>query len=315
MNETPAPPVLHHGCLDAFITRARALPPLKTAIVHPCSAEAIAAALEARDEGLIAPVLVGPPDKIAKAAQDAGITLGDMPIIATEHSHASAEKAVALAASGEVAALMKGSLHSNEMLGAVVASSSGLHTGRRISHVYVIDCKAYSKVLIVTDAAINIAPSLSDKRDICQNAVDFLHRLGLADPKVAVLAAVETVEPSMQATLDAAALTMMARRGQIEGATVDGPLAFDNAVSFDAARIKHIVSDVAGTADILLVPDLEAGNMLAKQFIYLGDAEAAGLVLGARVPIILTSRADSLKTRLASVALAKLCRAGGESKA
>ena len=224
----------------------------------------------------------------------------------TEHSHAAAVRAVELGAAREVEALMKGSLHTDELLAAVVAAQSGLRTGRRVSHVYALDVPAYPKTLIVTDAAINIAPTLEQKRDICQNAIDLLHVLGVAEPLVAILAAVETVNPAMQATLDAAALTVMAVRGQITGAKVDGPLAFDNAISFDAARIKEIVSPVAGQADILVVPDLEAGNMLAKQLIYLAGADAAGLVLGARAPIILTSRSDSLKVRLASVALAKL---------
>jgi phosphate acetyltransferase len=297
-----------HDRYEHFIAAARALPPLLTAIVHPCSPEAIQAAIEARDEGLLTPVLVGPEAKIRAAAATAGVSLAGIRIEATEHSHAAAARAVELAAKGEVDALMKGSLHSDELLGAVVAASSGLRTGRRISHVYVLDVPSYPKALVITDAAINIAPTLAEKRDICQNAIDFLHRLGVAEPLVAVLAAVETVDPAMPATLDAAALTMMATRGQITGAKVDGPLAFDNAVSLDAMRIKEIVSSVAGRADILLVPNLEAGNMLAKQLIYLGGADAAGLVLGARVPIILTSRADSLRVRLASVALAKLAR-------
>jgi phosphate acetyltransferase len=273
--------------------------------VHPCDAEAITAAIEARDEGLIAPVLVGPDAKIAAAAAEAHVSLEGLRVVSTEHSHAAAEKAVELAAKGEVDALMKGSLHTNELLGAVVADNSGLKTERRISHVYVLDVPSYPKPLIVTDAAVNIAPNLAEKRDICQNAVDLLHRLGIDKPLVAGLAAVETVEPSMQATLDAAALTVMAERRQITGAMVDGPLAFDNAISPAAARIKDIVSPVAGHADVLLVPNLEAGNMLAKQLIYLAGADAAGLVLGARVPIILTSRADSVNVRIASAALAK----------
>lgn len=289
-----------------FVVEARRLPPLLTAVAHPCSAEAVRAAVEARDEGLLIPVLVGPERKIRAAAEEAGTSLSGLTIVSTEHSHESAERSVEMASKGEVHALMKGSLHSDELLGAVVASTSGLRTARRISHVYVLDVPAYSKLLIVTDAAINIAPTLLQKRDICQNAVDFLHRLGVDEPLVAVLAAVETVDPAMPATLDAAALAVMAERGQITGARVDGPLAFDNAISLTAARIKSIVSPVAGRADILLVPDLEAGNMLAKQLIYLANARAAGLVLGARVPIILTSRADPLQVRRASAALAKL---------
>ncbi|XSG81991.1 MAG: bifunctional enoyl-CoA hydratase/phosphate acetyltransferase [Methyloligella sp. ZOD6] len=295
-----------HDRYERFIERAKEPPPLATAVVHPCSEGAIRAAIEARDEGLIVPILVGPEQKIRAAAEKAGVSLEGLRIESTEHSHAAAALAVELAAKGEADALMKGSLHTNELLGAVVAPTSGLRTDRRISHVYVLDVPHYPKPLVVTDAAINIAPGLAQKKDICQNAIDFLHRLGVEQPLVAVLAAVETVDPAMPATLDAAALTVMARRGQITGALVEGPLAFDNAISPDAARIKEIDSPVAGKADILVVPDLEAGNMLAKQLIYLGGADAAGLVLGARVPIILTSRADTVKVRLASSALAKL---------
>lgn len=291
---------------ERFLLQARDLQPMPAAVVHPCNPEAIQAAIEARDEGLIEPVLVGPEHKIRAAAAAAGLPIDGIRLEPTEHSHAAADRAVALAASGKVMALMKGSLHTDELLGAVVAPQSGLRTERRISHVYVLDVPAYPKPLIITDAGINIAPTLLHKRDICQNAIDLLHLLGVAEPLVAVLAAVETVNPAMQATLDAAALTVMAMRGQITGAKVDGPLAFDNAINLDAARIKEIVSPVAGQADILVVPDLEAGNMLAKQLIYLAGADAAGLALGARVPIVLTSRADSLKVRLASVSLARI---------
>lgn len=295
-----------HDRYERFIRQAKALPMLRAAIVHPCSPEAILAAVEIRDEGLLLPILIGPEAKIHAAAEQAGVVLDGIPIEAVEHSHAAAARAVELAVCGKVATLMKGSLHTDELLGAVVAHDSGLRTERRISHVYAMDVPAYGKPLIVTDAAINIQPTLDQKRDICQNAVDMLHTLGIAEPLVAVLAAVETVNAKMPSTLDAAALTVMAARGQISGARVDGPLAFDNAISPEAARTKGIVSPVAGQADILLVPDLEAGNMLAKQLIYFGGADAAGLVLGARVPIILTSRADSLRTRIASAALAKL---------
>ncbi|WP_029004458.1 bifunctional enoyl-CoA hydratase/phosphate acetyltransferase [Azorhizobium doebereinerae] len=304
-----------HSRYEQFIAEARALPTMVVGVVHPCNAEAIQAAIEARDEGLIEPVLIGPERKIRDAAEKAGVSLAGLRIEPAEHSHASAARGVELATSGRVTALMKGSLHTDELLGAVVGSGSGLRTERRISHVYALDVPTYPKSLLVTDAAINIAPTLAQKRDICQNAIDLLHRLGVAEPLVAVLAAVETVNADMPATLDAAALSVMARRGQITGAKVDGPLAFDNAVSFAAARIKEIVSPVAGQADILLVPNLEAGNLLAKQMIYLAGADAAGLVLGARVPIILTSRADSLRVRLASVALAKLSIAGGAAVA
>ena len=290
----------------AFHHAARDGAPMLTAIVHPCNAEAIEAAIHARDEGLITPVLVGPLLRIHEAAEKAGLSISGLRLEGTEHSHEAASRAVELATKGEVAALMKGSLHTDELLGAVVAAGSGLRTERRISHIYAMDVPAYPKPLIITDAAINIAPTLAQKRDICQNAIDLMHDLGVAEPLVAILAAVEVVNPDMPATLDAAALTVMSMRGQITGARVDGPLAFDNAISLDAARIKEIVSPVAGQADILVVPNLEAGNMLAKQLIYLAGADAAGLVVGARVPIILTSRSDSLKARLASVSLAKL---------
>jgi phosphate acetyltransferase len=304
----------NHDHFDRFLREARLLPPILTAVVHPCSPEAIGAAIEARDEGLITPVLVGPEHKIRAAAELAGVSLAGLQIEATEHSHAAAVRGVELASTGKVEALMKGSLHTDELLGAVVAAGSGLRTDRRISQVYVLDVAACSKPIVITDAAVNIAPTLEQKRDICQNAIDFLQLLGIEKPLVAILAAVEVINPSMPATLDAAALTVMATRGQITGAVVDGPLAFDNAISFDSARIKAIVSRVAGQADILVVPNLEAGNMLAKQLIYLAGADAAGLVLGARVPIILTSRSDALKVRLASAALAKLMAERGKAK-
>jgi phosphate acetyltransferase len=304
----PAPEVSlrRHDRYAHILRDAAALGALPVAIVHPCSIEALGAALEARDEGLLEPLLVGPEAKIRAIAEQGGLSLAGIGIESTEHSHGAAARAVELALQGRVAALMKGSLHTDELLGAIVAPGSGLHTERRISHVYAMDVPRYPKPLILTDAAINIAPTLAHKRDICQNAIDLLHVMGVPMPRVAVLAAVEVVNPAMPATLDAAALTVMAMRGQITGAQVDGPLAFDNAISLDAARTKEIVSPVAGSADILLVPDLEAGNMLAKQLIYLADADAAGLVLGVRVPVILTSRADSLQVRLASVALARL---------
>ena len=295
-----------HDRYDAFIERAKASPTVRAAIVHPCSPIAIQGAVEVRDEDLLEPVLIGPRAKIEAAAEEAGVSLDGFDIIETEHSHAAATKAVEMAVSSEVSVLVKGSLHTDELLGAVIAHDSGLRTERRISHVYAMDIPAYGKPLIVTDAAVNILPSLDQKRDICQNAVDLLHQLGVDEPLVAVLAAVETVNADMPATLDAAALTVMAARGQIAGARVDGPLAFDNAISMAAAKTKGIVSPVAGQADILLVPDLEAGNMLAKQLIYFADAIAAGLILGARVPIVLTSRADPLTARMASAALARL---------
>ncbi|MBU8542743.1 bifunctional enoyl-CoA hydratase/phosphate acetyltransferase [Roseomonas sp. ROY-5-3] len=304
--ELPEISIRRHDRYDAFIERARGGQMLAAGIVHPCSTAAILAAVELRNEGLLEPLLIGPEAKIRAAAEAARVSLDGITIDPVPHSHAAAARGVELAASGRVAMLMKGSLHTDELLGAVLARESGLRTERRISHVYAMDVPAYAKPLVITDAAINILPTLEQKRDICQNAIDMLRRLGLEQPLVAVLAAVETVNPRMPSTLDAAALTVMAARGQITGGLVDGPLAFDNAVSPDAARIKGITSPVAGQADILLVPDLEAGNMLAKQLLYFAGATAAGLVLGARVPIILTSRADSLTTRIASAALAKL---------
>ena len=295
-----------HDRYDAFIKDARSQPAVMAAIVFPCSPDAILGAVEVRDEGLLDPLLIGPEDRIRAAAEAAKVSLDGITIEPAPHSQAAAARAVELAMAGKVSVLVKGSLHTDELMNAVVAPGSGLRTGRRISHIYAMDVPAYAKPLIVTDAAINIQPTLEQKRDICQNAVDLLRKVGLTEPMVAVLAAVETVNPKMPATLDAAALTVMAARGQITGAKVDGPLAFDNAISPDAARTKGIVSPVAGYADILLVPDLESGNMLAKQLVYFAEATAAGLVLGARVPIVLTSRADSLSTRIASAALAKL---------
>lgn len=299
---------------QSFIKRARDISPIRAAIVHPCSAAAIQAAVEVRDEGLFEPILIGPEHKIHAAAEAAQVSLDGFTIEPVEHSHAAAARAVEFAVAGKVSVLVKGSLHTDELLNAVVAPGAGLTTERRISHVYALDVPAYGKPLVVTDAAINILPTLEQKRDICQNAIDFLHVLGMEMPRVAVLAAVETVNPKMPSTLDAAALTVMAARGQITGALVDGPLAFDNAISPDAAHMKGIVSPVAGQADILLVPDLEAGNMLAKQLIYFAGATAAGLVLGARVPIVLTSRADSVMARVASAALAKLMTAPRPAK-
>lgn len=304
----PLPKVVVHdaGRYRRFVDQARALPPIAAGVVHPCSKAAILGAVEVRDAGLMTPILIGPERKIRAAADEAGVSLDGMAIENTPHSHAAAARAVEMAACGEVSTLIKGSLHTDELLGAVVSKTGGLRTERRISHVYAMDVPAYGKPLIVTDAAINIQPTLDHKRDICQNAVDLMRLLGAEQPKVAVLAAVETVNPIMPATLDAAALTVMAARGQITGALVDGPLAFDNAISPESVATKGITSLVAGQADILLVPDLESGNMLAKQLIYFAGATAAGLVLGARVPIVLTSRADPLSARIASATLAKL---------
>jgi phosphate acetyltransferase len=292
------------GKYEALLVRCRSLEPVATAVAHPCEQTALAGAIEAAEKGLIVPILVGPAGKIREIAAASGIDLGKTRIVDAPHSHASAAKAVELVRQGEAELLMKGSLHSDELLGAVVARETGLRTGRRISHVFIMDVPTYHKVLIVTDAAINIAPVLEDKVDICQNAIDLAVSLGLSQPKIAILAAVETVNSKMQATLDAAALCKMAERGQIKGGVLDGPLAFDNAISKEAARIKGIASAVAGDPDILLVPDLESGNMLAKQLSFLANADSAGLVLGARVPIILTSRADSVRSRIASCAVA-----------
>lgn len=306
--------IRRHDRYDAFVMDARSRAAIGAAIVHPCSPEAILAAVEVRDEGLFDPVLVGPEAKIRAAAEVAHVSLDGMTIEPVAHSHAAAARAVELAAAGKVATLVKGSLHTDELMEAVVAPDSGLRTERRISHVFAMDVPAYSKPLFVTDAAINIRPTLEQKRDICQNAIDLLLKLGMKEPLVAVLAAVETVTSKMPSTLDAAALTAMAARGQITGAKVDGPLAFDNAINLEAAKTKGILSPVAGQADILLVPDIEAGNMLAKQLTYFAGAISAGIVLGARVPIVLTSRSDSLTGRIASAALARLVAEPGVIK-
>jgi phosphotransacetylase len=294
------------GKYELLLERCRSLEPVPTAVAHPCEASALAGAVEAGAKGLIAPILVGPETKIREIAMKSGIDLGHSKIVDVAHSHAAASKAVELVRQGTAELLMKGSLHTDELLSAVVARETGLRTGRRISHVFIMDVPTYHKVLIVTDAAINIAPTLDDKVDIIQNAIDLAISLGVSTPKVAILAAVETVNSKMPATIDAAALCKMADRGQIKGGLLDGPLAFDNAISKDAAKIKGIRSEVAGDPDILLVPDLEAGNMLAKQLSFLANADSAGLVLGARVPIILTSRADSVRSRIASCGVAMI---------
>jgi phosphotransacetylase len=262
--------------------------------------------VEAARRELITPVLVGPVTRLRSVASKLGIEIDQYRLVNTEHSHASAATAVALARAGEVDALMKGSLHTDEIMSAVVASQTGLRTERRVSHVFVMDVPAYDRILFVTDAAINIEPKLKEKADIAQNAIDLARGLGVETPKVAILSAVETVNPDLQSTLDAAALCKMADRGQIRGGVLDGPLAFDNAVSELAARTKSIRSPVAGRADILLVPNIEAGNMLAKQLLYFAGADSAGIVLGARVPVILTSRADPVRMRVGSAAVAKL---------
>ncbi len=291
---------------DRLIASARSGTPARTVVAHPCDATSLQGALEARDEGLIAPILVGPQNRIRSVAQSEGLDLGAVEIIDAPHSHAAAAEAVKLVREGRGELLMKGSLHTDELMREVAASATGLRTERRISHVFIMDVPGHAETLFITDAAINIFPDLDAKRDIVQNAVDLWTGIGLGVPRVAILSAVETVTTKIPSTLEAAALCKMADRGQITGALVDGPLAFDNAISPEAAAIKGIVSPVAGHAQILVVPDLEAGNMLAKNLTFLSKADAAGIVLGARVPIILTSRADSVRTRLASCAVAAL---------
>lgn len=293
-----------HDQLEYFIERARAADPIPTAVIHPVDGNSLGGAIEAAEQGLILPILVGPEHRIRSAAEELSLNLADYQIVDAEHSHQAAELACALVHQGEAVALMKGSLGTSEVLNAVLHKQYGLRTERRLSHLFVFDIPNYHKPLIITDAAINILPDLVTKKDIVQNAIDFCHALGNCEPKVAILAAVEKVKPNMPSTLDAAALCKMADRGQISGAILDGPLAFDNAISRQAAIDKHIQSQVSGEADILLAPDLEAGNMIAKQLVYLADAKSAGLVVGARVPIILTSRSEGVLPRLASCALA-----------
>ena len=289
-----------------LINMCDGLPPLTTAVVHPCSDDALRGAIEAAERNLISPILIGPENKIRAIAANENIDLTAYRIVPTEHSHHAAEVAVQMVRCGEAETLMKGSLHTDELLHEVMKKNGGLRTERRLSHCFLMAVPTYARPVIVTDAAINILPTLEEKADICQNAIELAHAVGVAQPKVAILSAVETVTPKIPSTIDAAALCKMADRGQIKGGLVDGPLAFDNAVDEEAARTKGIVSPVAGKADILIAPNLEAGNMLAKQLTFMADAEAAGIVIGARVPIILTSRADSARTRLASAALAVL---------
>lgn len=293
---------------DALIARLGRYPALPAAIVHPCDPDSLRAALLAARRGLIEPMFVGPEARIRRVAAAARLDIRGVPIVATEHSHAAADAAVALAREGRVDCLVKGSLHTDELMGAVVDTAHGLRTERRVSHTFVLEVPAYPRPLLITDAAINIAPDLEAKRDIVQNAIDLAHALGIIRPRVAILAATETVTSRMPSTIDAAALCKMADRGQITGGVLDGPLAFDNAISESARRAKRIISAVAGRPDVLLVPDIEAGNMLVKQLQYLAGARAAGVVLGARVPIALSSRADSVESRLASCAIAVLMR-------
>lgn len=294
------------GGLQRLIERVRPFGRIPMAVVHPCDALSLHSACDARAGGLIEPVLVAPRARLEAVAEQAGLDLAGIAIEDVPHSHAAAARAVELAASGQVEALMKGSLHTDELIRAVLQGTPSLRTKRRLSHCFLMQTPAYPRPFIITDAAINIAPTLEEKADIVRNAIDLSHAIGVAEPRVAILAAVETINAAMPATLDAAALCKMAERGQIVGGLLDGPLAFDNAVSIAAARVKGIKSTVAGCADVLVVPDLESGNMLAKQLEFMGDASSAGIVLGAKVPIVLTSRADSRETRLGSCAIALL---------
>ncbi len=289
-----------------ILAQARANGPVSMAVAHPCSREALQGALEAADHGIATPILVGPEYKIRKLADELELSLDGVELVDVPHSHASAEKAVELVRGHRADILMKGSLHTDEFMTEVLARATGIRTDRRISHVFIMKVESYPRYLFITDAAINIEPDLTTKRDICQNAIDLTHALGIKEPKVAILSAVETVTPAIRSTIDAAALCKMADRGQISGALLDGPLAFDNAISHAAADTKGIHSLVAGEPDILLVPDLESGNMLAKQLTYLAAAASAGIVMGARAPIVLTSRAEDAHGRLASSAVANV---------
>ena len=301
MNANPT-----HEKYQRLIRTAQELRAVPTAVAHPCDLTSMEGVVEAAKLGLIAPMLVGPPAKIREAARLANADISDFPLIESEHSHDSAAKAVRLVREGKAEALMKGSLHTDELMGAVVSKESGIRTVRRISHCFVMDVPGHPQALIVTDAAVNILPTLEEKVDIVQNAIDLARAMRFDEPRVAILSAMETVNPKVPSTIEAAALCKMADRGQITGGLLDGPLALDNAISAEAAAIKQIASPVAGRANILVVPDLEAGNMLAKSLSFLAGADAAGIVLGAKVPIILTSRADSVMTRLASCAVAVL---------
>lgn len=291
---------------ERLIAFAATLPPTPTAVAHPCDHDSLSAVVEAARLKLIAPILVGPRAKIEAAAKECNLDLGDLPIVDAPHSHAAAECAVQLVHEGRAQALMKGSLHTDELMGAVVARGTGLRTERRVSHCFIMDVPGRAEALIITDAAVNITPTLDEKRDIVQNAIDLAHALRFPVARVAILSAMETVNSKVPSTLEAAALCKMADRGQIKGGILDGPLALDNAINEEAAKIKGIDSPVAGHANVLVVPDLEAGNMLAKSLTFLAGADAAGIVLGAKVPIILTSRADSVITRLASCAVASM---------
>ena len=295
-----------HEKYQRLLDHCRGLPPTPTAVAHPCDESSLRGAVDAAKQGLIAPILVGPRARIEAVAKEHGIDIAGLPIVDAAHSEASAEKAVALVREGKAEALMKGSLHTDELMAAVVRRDTGLRTSRRVSHCFVMDVPTYAETLIVTDAAVNIAPTMEDKVHIIQNAIDLAHAMHVPEVRVAILSAMETVNPKVPSTVEAGALCKMADRGQITGAIVDGPLALDNAISLESVKIKKIDSPVAGRANVLVVPDLEAGNMLAKSLSFLAGADAAGIVLGARVPIILTSRADSVMSRLASCGIAAL---------
>jgi phosphate acetyltransferase len=312
---TAAATARRHAKYDRLIEVAGQHPAIQTAVAHPCDAVSLESAVEAARLGLLKPILVGPAARLRDVADRAGLDIGAFEIVDSQHSHDSAAKAVELVRAGRAEALMKGSLHTDELMGAVVSRDAGIRTARRISHCFVMDVPAHPDALIISDAAVNIAPTLEDKVDIVQNAIDLAHAMGAPEVRVAILSAMEQVNPKVASTVEAAALCKMADRGQITGALLDGPLALDNAISPEAAAIKHIVSPVAGRANVLIVPDLEAGNMLAKSLSFLAGADAAGIVLGARVPIILTSRADSLLTRLASCAVAVLVAAARRANA
>lgn len=304
-----------HAKYDLLIDAANDLPAATTLVVHPCDESSLAGALEARDAGLIVPILVGPEARIRGVAGQCGLDLTGVEIVNAPNSEAGAALAVAMIREGKAELLMKGSLHTDELMREITSSATGLRTGRRISHVFIMDVPGHEETLFITDAAINIFPDLETKRDIIQNAIDLCHALGNAEPRVAILSAVETVTTKIPSTIEAAALCKMADRGQICGGVLDGPLAFDNAIDPEAARIKGINGPVAGRAQILVVPDLEAGNMLAKNLTFMAHADAAGIVLGARVPVILTSRADSVRTRLASAAVGNILAAARRAKA
>jgi len=306
MTDKELRPERAHESYQRLLDSCRALPPTPTAVAHPCDQSSLGGAVDAARLGLIAPILVGPRERIEVVAKEFAIDISNLPIADASFSHASAEKAVELVREGKAEALMKGSLHTDELMGAVVKRDTGLRTARRLSHCFVMDVPTYPEPLIITDAAVNIAPTLEEKVDIVQNAIDLAHALGAQEVRVAILSAMETVNPRVPSTIEAAALCKMADRGQLTGGILDGPLALDNAISLESVQIKKINSPVAGRANVLVVPDLEAGNMLAKSLSFLANADAAGIVLGTHIPIILTSRADSVMTRLASCAVAAL---------